>query len=560
VSCWGRNNEGQLGDNTVLSRSTPDAVVGFPAGVRVTQVSTGAYHTCALSSAGAVYCWGSNSHGQLGNGNTTDQRKPVQVVGLPAGVTVTQVGAGSYHTCALSSGAVYCWGYNYYGQLGDGTTTAPTAPYYRQSPTAVDTSGALAGVTVSQISVGGQHSCAVSSAGAVYCWGYNGFGQVGNGTTANQSTPVAVGGALAGVTVSQVSVGENHTCAVSAGALYCWGHNGSGQLGDGTLTSRPSPVAVAGGVLAGVTVTQVSAGSEYTCAASAAGAGSCWGRNEFGQLGDGSTTDRPRPVAVNVVALTAPQAPTGVTATAGNAQATVSWTAPASLGSGTLTGYTATADPGGKTCTSTAATSCTVSGLTNGTKYRFTVVTRTTAGESTPSALSAPITPYAPGPPPLPGQEPSGDAPLTSSQGAAFTSTSRTTRLTGTGFAANIEVTVGIYSTPQLLTTTVSDSTGAIDVEVTIPAGYTGAHTLVAIGLSPDHTLRTLTLPITIAAAPASTGPTSSAGGLAVTGSAITALIALGVGLLAVGTAAVIVVRRRRPRFAAGATDGLGLD
>jgi titin len=140
-----------------------------------------------------------------------------------------------------------------------------------------------------------------------------------------------------------------------------------------------------------------------------------------------------------------------------------------------------------------------------------------------------------------------------------LTAGSRTT-LTGTGFAANTPVTIGIYSTPQVLTTTLSDSSGAISAEVTIPTGYTGAHGLVALGLGPDqNTLRALTLRITIADTP--TSPTSpTGGGLAVTGPALTATIGLALALLVVGAAAVIAVRRRRPRLTTGTTDGIDLD
>jgi hypothetical protein len=269
---------------------------------------------------------------------------------------------------------------------------------------------------------------------------------------------------------------------------------------------------------------------------------------------DGESPTSSQSAAVTPYALAGK--PTNVTVTAGNAQATISWTAPASLGSGALTGYTATASPGGATCTTTGATSCTVTGLTNGTAYTVTVVARTTAGDSAPSAPSAAVTPAVPAALPLPDQVPSVDGSVTSSTGSTFTPSSRTTTLTGTGFAANTPVTIGIYSTPQVLTTTLTDSTGAFSAQVTIPTGYTGAHTLVATGLGPDQaTLRTLTLPITIAAS-----ATGSTGGLAITGPAVPATIAAGLALLAIGAVAVTAVRRRRQHFTADATDGLGLD
>ena len=187
---------------------------------------------------------------------------------------------------------------------------------------------------------------------------------------------------LAGQALTQVSAGLGETCALDrAGAAYCWGDNNDGELGNGSTTSSNSPVAVdTSGVLAGQSLTQITAGAFHACAADAAAANYCWGDNNQGDLGDGSV--RPSDVPV----LAGPQAPDQVSAVAGDTSATVSWRAPARLDGGTLTGYTATASPSGAACTTTGATTCTITHLANRTTYRVTVDAHTTAGDSGASA------------------------------------------------------------------------------------------------------------------------------------------------------------------------------
>ncbi len=221
------------------------------------------------------------------------------------------------------------------------------------------------------------------------------FGQLGNGTNTSSAVPVAVAtsGALAGQALAQISTNFFQTCAVSrAGAAYCWGGNPDGELGDGTTTDSNVPVAVdTSGVLAGKTMTQISAGDDNTCAQDSAGADHCWGSNLSGELGDGLTIVQSSvPVAVDSLA---PQPPGGVAARAGNASALVSWTAPVSLGTGTLTGYAAIARPGGRFCATRNVHSCTIEGLRNGTTYSVTVVAWTTAGTSAPSTAVT-VTPH----------------------------------------------------------------------------------------------------------------------------------------------------------------------
>ena len=442
--CWGDNSDGELGNNSTASSTVPVAVTtsGVLSGVILTQIVAGYFFTCALSSTGAVYCWGFNADGELGNNSTTNSSVPVPVStsGVLSGTSITQITADSgYNACALgTNGAAYCWGRNSDGQLGNNTVTSSSVPV------AVSTAGVLSGVTLTQISVGNDLACALGSTGLAYCWGLNSNGELGNNSTTNSSVPVAVAttGALSGVTLTQISVGNVFSCALgSTGAAYCWGYDASGQLGNGSTTSSSVAVAVtATGVLSGTTLTEVSAGASFTCALGGTGVPYCWGLDGSGQLGNSSTTTSSVPVAVTVtgalagvrlaqvsagntntcavgstgaycwganglgqlgdgtstqrtapvqVIMLSPGPPTGVTATAADTTAAISWTAPATLGTGTLTGYTATAAPGGGSCSATT-TSCTITGLTDGTAYSVTVVTRTTDGNSAPStAVSA---------------------------------------------------------------------------------------------------------------------------------------------------------------------------
>ncbi len=285
VKCWGYNNNGQLGDGTIGNSSTPVDVTGLTSGV--TQVSVGEYHSCVVTSAGGVKCWGYNNFGQLGNGTTNYSIVPIDVPGLTSGVT--QVSAGRYYTCALTNaGGVKCWGFNNSGNLGNGTTANSLTP--------VDVTGLTSDVT--HVSAGELHACAVTGAGGVKCWGRNSYGSLGNGTTNTALTPVDVMGLDAGVT--QVSAGRYHTCAMTgAGGVKCWGANNYGQIGQ-VIIPNQVPQSVRAVSVAGMAlgVIQLTAGSHHTCVVTGAGGAKCWGFNIEGQLGDGTTSSSHVPIDV----------------------------------------------------------------------------------------------------------------------------------------------------------------------------------------------------------------------------------------------------------------------
>ncbi len=291
--CWGKSSGGsQLCTGVGLCDAIPIAVSGLSSGVTaISGKGTGDLQVCALKDGGA-WCWGRNVEGQLGDGTTTDSPVPVAVVGLPSG-GVSAISAGSYHTCALEDAGAWCWGNNSYGQLGDGTTTGPDACWLGLACSTTPLAVSGLGSGVSAISAGGDHTCALKD-GGVWCWGANDNGALGNGSDTGpqfcwglprcHATPVAVPGMTSGVTA--ISAGTTYTCALKDGGVWCWGGNDSGELGDGTTTPRYLPVAVAG-MASGVTAITTSWGS--TCAVKNGGAW-CWGSNSSGRLGIGTST------------------------------------------------------------------------------------------------------------------------------------------------------------------------------------------------------------------------------------------------------------------------------
>lgn len=280
VTCWGRNTYGQLGNGTTTDSRSPVTVSGISTAVAVT---AGKYHTCAVLSDGSGRCWGRNTNGQLGDGTSTDRRTPVVVSGLGG---ITSISGGDAHTCAsLESGQARCWGSNAYGQLGNGTTTSYPTPMTVGTRTTKGSITPLSGVT--EVDAGTQFACARKTDGTVSCWGRNQYGQLGDGSTTNRTSPIGVSG-LSGT--GDLTVGDSHACVVmSNGRARCWGNNLMGQLGDGTQSARSAPVEVRRRLSSTLTypivgVTAISAGQWHTCMRSSTELW-CMGKNDDGQLG-----------------------------------------------------------------------------------------------------------------------------------------------------------------------------------------------------------------------------------------------------------------------------------
>jgi alpha-tubulin suppressor-like RCC1 family protein len=281
VRGWGYNSHGQLGDGTQTLPLTP-VKFRLPGGVKVTSVRAGCTHSLALTATGRVLASGRNSAGQLGIGNTTNHVSPVYVK-LPAGSKVTAVRAGCEFSLALTSGGkVLAWGDNIYGQLGDGTTIHRETPVRVHLPT---------GTKVKAISAGEQFGLALTTTGHILAWGRNTLGQLGNGTTTDSTVPVRVK-LPPGASASSVAAGASHVLALTgSGKAYGWGYNGYGQLGDGTTTDTDMPVRVHLSVPGTGRVTALFAGCYHSLALTSTGKVLAWGRNDEGQLGNGSKTD-----------------------------------------------------------------------------------------------------------------------------------------------------------------------------------------------------------------------------------------------------------------------------
>jgi alpha-tubulin suppressor-like RCC1 family protein len=278
---WGLNNNGQLGDNSITSRLTPVSVLG--AVKTFCQIAAGFNHTVAIDKNGRAWGWGLNSSGQLGDAVTTQRLTPVSVLG--AVKTFCQIAAGSSHTVAIDyRGQSWAWGLFSSGQLGDTSDISRTTP--------VSVLGAVK--TFCQIAGGFCYTVAIDKNGQAWGWGQNNVGQLGDNSTTSRLTPVSVRGAVK--TFCQIAAGGSHTVAIDKnGQAWGWGLNSNGRLGDNSFTSRRTPVSVRGAVK---TFCQIAAGACHTVAIDKNGQAWGWGLNSSGQLGDNSITSRLTPVSV----------------------------------------------------------------------------------------------------------------------------------------------------------------------------------------------------------------------------------------------------------------------
>ena len=317
--CWGDNTYGQLGDGSTDEKDAP-VMVGTDSDW--SNVDTGYYYTCAIKNTGTLWCWGNNSYGKLGDGTSNQRHEPTQI---GTDTNWDRVETGDDHTCGTkTTGTIWCWGRNSCGELGIGVLPTQYSPKQVGTDTNWD-----------QIDVGLEHTCATKTTGTFWCWGSDGYGQLGDGTTGgNQYSPAQVG---SGTNWSGVAVGGYHTCgAKSTGTIWCWGYNEYGQLGDGGSVDKNTPTQVGSGtnwssltagyrntsgfqndntlwfwgdnnncqladgaggnkysptnVLTDTDWDQVDLGWNHSCAVKDSGTLWCWGYNWDGQVGDGTGT------------------------------------------------------------------------------------------------------------------------------------------------------------------------------------------------------------------------------------------------------------------------------
>jgi len=289
LRCWGSNEFGQLGDGTTIERTNP-VIISLGVGKTATSVSSGEGHTCAIMDDKTIKCWGDNSNGQLGDGTKSSSSSPI-AISLGSQDLALSISSGSYHTCALTTDReVKCWGDNYHGQLGLGDNVDRLSPKLVNLPV---------NGTVISISSGSFHTCAALSNAEVYCWGFNAYGQLGDFSTNNSNVPVKAR-LLENQIPTQVSSGVFHTCSLlDGGGIACWGDNTVGQLGDGTLISSTIPIIADSPVDS--SALSISVGQRHSCAIMDDATLYCWGYNEFGQLGDGVTDNQNSPVNIDLM-------------------------------------------------------------------------------------------------------------------------------------------------------------------------------------------------------------------------------------------------------------------
>jgi len=297
ISCWGSNQYGQLGSEQYdfYEYNSPLYDVDLPQGTVPISVTAGEYFTCAILSGSStdVYCWGRGEYGRLGNGDDSDSSIPEDKVELPGGAYPVDVSSGFQHSCLVSQdGDVYCWGSNSHGQLGNGTSGGYSS-----------TAGIVNGPNVdyTSVAVGEHHSCALTTEDDLYCWGNNGQGQLGDGTWSSSATPVLVSGSITWKSVVPNGM-ASHSCAISSSdELYCWGSNGNGQLGDGSYSNANTPQVVQLQSSSTNKAVDASVGRFGTsCAVLEDSSTYCWGINARGYLGDGTWQDSTTPVSVSL--------------------------------------------------------------------------------------------------------------------------------------------------------------------------------------------------------------------------------------------------------------------
>jgi alpha-tubulin suppressor-like RCC1 family protein len=290
--CWGDNTSGKLGNGVMGGTSNvPVAVSGT---IKFSSIVTGGIHTCGLSVNGNAYCWGDNFAGRLGDGTTSSFNVPVAVAAPTTGPeNYSSISTSNGHTCVISlDNDAYCWGDNGSGRLGNGTTANSNVPVKVSDPIA-------SSVTYSSISAGYSHTCAVSTANIAYCWGLNIAGQLGNTSNTDSSIPVLVSAGV-GITYSNISAGNDFSCGIqSTGSAYCWGANGNGNLGDGSIAPSNTPVLVSNPSAGAVQYSSISTGGFHTCAVAQSGDAYCWGYNVDGELGNGGNSNNLIPILVS---------------------------------------------------------------------------------------------------------------------------------------------------------------------------------------------------------------------------------------------------------------------